>query len=146
MEKVVTGHYNGVITLDLAEGDDVHRAQLRIAMDEPYRTVLGHLRHEIGHYCFYRLVGTNRRLACSAAANAANAAVSALLERPRVSLHDVQSSLAAATVRVRLPDNRVISQPTIAASGRVAATIASFPHSTVVGLPTTSTLRSPVIT
>jgi hypothetical protein len=50
MEKVVTGHYNGVITLDLAEGDDVHRAQLRIAMDEPYRTLLGHLRHEIGHY------------------------------------------------------------------------------------------------
>jgi hypothetical protein len=57
--KVVTGHYNGVITLDLAEGDDVHRAQLRIAMDEPHRTLLGHLRHEIGHYYFYRLVGTS---------------------------------------------------------------------------------------
>jgi hypothetical protein len=57
--KVVTGHYNGVIPLDLAEGDDVHRAQLRIAMDEPHRTLLGHLRHEIGHYYFYRLVGTS---------------------------------------------------------------------------------------
>ena len=55
-DKVFTGHENGVITLDLAEGDDVHREQLRIAMDEPYRTLLGHFRHEIGHYYFYRLV------------------------------------------------------------------------------------------
>ncbi|OBB33157.1 hypothetical protein A5792_12175 [Mycolicibacterium peregrinum] len=55
-DKVFTGHQNGVITLDLAEGDDVHREQLRIAMDEPYRTLLGHFRHEIGHYYFYRLV------------------------------------------------------------------------------------------
>src|SRR6476469_9989103 len=55
-EKVLTGHHNGVITLDLAEGDDVHREQLRVAMAEPYRTLLGHFRHEIGHYYFYRLV------------------------------------------------------------------------------------------
>jgi len=55
-EKVLTGHDNGVITLDLAEGDDVHREQLRVEMDEPYRTLLGHLRHEIGHYYYYRLV------------------------------------------------------------------------------------------
>ncbi|MBP1821106.1 putative zinc-binding metallopeptidase [Mycobacterium sp. OAE908] len=55
-EKVFTGHHNGVITLDLAEGDDVHREQLRVAMAEPYRTLLGHFRHEIGHYYFYRLV------------------------------------------------------------------------------------------
>ena len=58
-EKVFTGHENGVITLDLAEGDDVHREQLRISMDEPYRTLLGHFRHEIGHYYYYRLVGTS---------------------------------------------------------------------------------------
>ncbi|MDT5236688.1 MAG: hypothetical protein QOF47_2675, partial [Mycobacterium sp.] len=55
-EKVLTGHHNGVITLDLAEGDDVHREQLRVAMDEPYRTLLGHFRHEIGHYYYFRLV------------------------------------------------------------------------------------------
>lgn len=59
-EKVFTGHHNGVITLDLAEGDDVHREQLRIAMEEPYRTLLGHFRHEIGHYYFYRLVAPSR--------------------------------------------------------------------------------------
>lgn len=56
-EEVVTGHDDGVITLDLAEGDDVHREQLRVEMDEPYRTLLGHFRHEIGHYYFYRLIG-----------------------------------------------------------------------------------------
>lgn len=56
-DKVFTGHEDGVITLDLAEGDDVHREQLRIAMDEPYRTVLGHFRHEVGHYLYFRLVG-----------------------------------------------------------------------------------------
>jgi hypothetical protein len=55
-EQVMTGHDNGVITLDLAEGDDVHREQLRVEMDEPYRTLLGHFRHEIGHYYFYRLI------------------------------------------------------------------------------------------
>lgn len=55
-EQVMTGHDDGVITLDLAEGDDVHREQLRVEMDEPYRTLLGHFRHEIGHYFYYRLV------------------------------------------------------------------------------------------
>ncbi|OBA63587.1 hypothetical protein A5647_04545 [Mycobacterium sp. 1100029.7] len=58
-EKVLTGHENGVITIDLAEGDDVHREQLRVEMDEPYRTLLGHFRHEIGHYYFYRLITTD---------------------------------------------------------------------------------------
>ncbi|MEC3913905.1 zinc-binding metallopeptidase family protein [Nocardia sp. CDC160] len=47
---VTTGHEHGVITLDLAEGDDLHRERLRVEMAEPYRTLLGHFRHEIGHY------------------------------------------------------------------------------------------------
>ncbi|MCE5291707.1 MAG: putative zinc-binding metallopeptidase [Nocardiaceae bacterium] len=55
-EKVTTGHFNGVITLDLAEGDDVHREQMRVEMAEPYRTLLGHFRHEIGHYYFGVLI------------------------------------------------------------------------------------------
>lgn len=55
--SVSTGHLDGVVTLDLAEGDDVHREQLRVEMDEPYRTLLGHFRHEIGHYYFPVLVG-----------------------------------------------------------------------------------------
>lgn len=55
-DRVVTGHKNGVITVDLAEANDPHREQLRIEMDEPYRTLLGHFRHEIGHYYFAVLV------------------------------------------------------------------------------------------
>lgn len=47
---VTTGHADGVITLDLAEADPAHREQMRSDLDEPYRTVLGHLRHEIAHY------------------------------------------------------------------------------------------------
>jgi hypothetical protein len=47
---VVTGHDEGLITLDLAEADDAHREQVRTAMGEPYRTLLGHMRHEIAHY------------------------------------------------------------------------------------------------
>ncbi len=51
-QPVTTGHANGLITLDLAEADDAHREKMREEMGEPYRTVLGHLRHEVGHYYF----------------------------------------------------------------------------------------------
>ena len=47
---VTTGHADGLITIDLAESDDARREQRRAQMDEPYRTMLGHFRHEIGHY------------------------------------------------------------------------------------------------
>lgn len=53
---VLTGHDNGVITLNLKEADDVEREQLRTAMQERYRTLLGHFRHEIGHYFWDKLV------------------------------------------------------------------------------------------
>ncbi len=47
---VLTGHKGGVITLNLQEADDAVREAMRLAMREPYRTLLGHFRHEIGHY------------------------------------------------------------------------------------------------
>jgi hypothetical protein len=53
---VTTGHERGVITLDLSESDDAHREFVRQQLGEPYRTVLGHLRHEIGHYFWPHLV------------------------------------------------------------------------------------------
>jgi hypothetical protein len=53
---VITGHADGVITIDLAEGDDGHREALRVSLAEPYRTLLGHFRHEIGHYYWTVLV------------------------------------------------------------------------------------------
>jgi hypothetical protein len=60
-ENVVIGHDNGVITLDLAEGDDAYRERMRVEMAEPYRTLLGHFRHEIGHYYEALLVGDHNR-------------------------------------------------------------------------------------
>jgi hypothetical protein len=49
-QPVTTGHADGVITIDLAESDDARREQRRQQLAEPYRTMLGHLRHELGHY------------------------------------------------------------------------------------------------
>ena len=53
---VTTGHADGLITLDLAEANDVHRERRRAELGEPYRTLLGHFRHEIGHYYWPILV------------------------------------------------------------------------------------------
>lgn len=53
---VMTGHNTGLITLNLEEADDVVREAVRKAMREPYRTLLGHFRHEVGHYYWDRLV------------------------------------------------------------------------------------------
>jgi hypothetical protein len=61
--KVITGHDNGVITLDLAEADSEHRERLRLQLAEPYRTLLGHFRHEIGHFYWPLLVSDERELA-----------------------------------------------------------------------------------
>jgi Putative zinc-binding metallo-peptidase/zinc-ribbon domain len=52
----MTGHEEGRITIALAEVDDAEREKRRSAMREPYRTILGHFRHEIGHYYWDRLV------------------------------------------------------------------------------------------
>ena len=54
--RVLTGHANGLITLNVEEADDSIREKTRHEMHEPYRTLLGHFRHEIGHYYWDRLV------------------------------------------------------------------------------------------
>ncbi len=56
IEQVYTGHANGVITVNAAEADSSYREATREAMNEPYRTLLGHFRHEVGHYYFEQLV------------------------------------------------------------------------------------------
>ena len=55
-QKVMTGHEDGKITISIAEADDAERERRRKSMHEPYRTLLGHFRHEIGHYYWDRLV------------------------------------------------------------------------------------------
>ena len=53
---VLTGHADGVITINIAEADDAERERRRAAMGEPYRTLLGHMRHESGHYYWDRCI------------------------------------------------------------------------------------------
>lgn len=53
---ILTGHLSGLITLNLAEADDVERESRRVAFREPYRTLLGHFRHEIGHFYWDLLI------------------------------------------------------------------------------------------
>lgn len=55
-ERVLTGHADGLITLNLDEAAPAERERMRVAMKERYRTLLGHFRHEIGHYFWDRLV------------------------------------------------------------------------------------------
>jgi hypothetical protein len=46
----MTGHAEGVITVNVAEADEAERVRRRVQLNEPYRTLLGHFRHEVGHY------------------------------------------------------------------------------------------------
>jgi hypothetical protein len=57
-KPVTIGHANGVITIDLVESLDAYRESLRVRLGEPYRTMLGHFRHEVGHYYQHVLVET----------------------------------------------------------------------------------------
>jgi hypothetical protein len=60
--RVLTGHDDGLIVINIAEADDVRREQERQQQHEPYRTLLGHFRHEIGHYYWDRLIRNQPRL------------------------------------------------------------------------------------
>lgn len=59
---VLTGHANGLITINIAEADDAVREQRRANLQEAYRTLLGHFRHESGHYYWDRLVANTDQL------------------------------------------------------------------------------------
>ncbi|MFC0510261.1 zinc-binding metallopeptidase family protein [Asaia spathodeae] len=59
---VMTGHSNGLITLAIREADDDQRERMRVEMGEYYRTLLGHFRHEIGHYYWNLLIRDGGRL------------------------------------------------------------------------------------
>jgi hypothetical protein len=59
----LTGHDAGLITVNVAEADDSERERRRVQLHEPYRTLLGHFRHEIGHYYWDRLIRDSAQLA-----------------------------------------------------------------------------------
>jgi hypothetical protein len=52
-QAVLTGHDHGVLTFNLEEADDSHRESHRNLLGEPYRTLLGHFRHEMAHYYWW---------------------------------------------------------------------------------------------
>jgi len=59
-KHVYSGHQNGVITMNVAEADSSYREATREAMNESYRSLLGHFRHEIGHYLLSKnILNTN---------------------------------------------------------------------------------------
>ena len=61
-QRVLTGHDNGLIIINIAEADDVEREKQRQRQHEPYRTLLGHFRHEIGHYYWDLLIRDSERI------------------------------------------------------------------------------------
>lgn len=60
--RVMTGHDDGLVTINIAEADAAERERRRLALNEPYRTLIGHLRHEVGHYYWDQLVRDGGRL------------------------------------------------------------------------------------
>ncbi len=56
IEKIMTGHNNGTITLNIEEADEAQRVKHKLDLGEKYRTLLGHFRHEIGHYYWEVLI------------------------------------------------------------------------------------------
>lgn len=60
--NIMTGHTDGVVTILLKEADPSTREKIREEMGEPYRTLIGHLRHEVGHYFWERLVAVDDEL------------------------------------------------------------------------------------
>jgi len=59
---VITGHFDSTITINIAEADDVARHEARVQMNERYRTVLGHLRHEYAHFFFPLIMDSPQQL------------------------------------------------------------------------------------
>jgi len=60
--RVMTGHENGAITLNIEEADEAERVRNKLDLGEKYRTLLGHFRHEIGHYYWDVLIQSSNQL------------------------------------------------------------------------------------
>lgn len=60
--RAMTGHLDGVVTIDLLEADPVEQERRRAFFSEPYRSLLGHLRHETGHYFWMLLIANGTDL------------------------------------------------------------------------------------
>jgi hypothetical protein len=65
-QRVFTGHAAGRITINIREADDVEREKMRVDLGEAQRTLIGHFRHEVGHYYWDQLVKGRREDECKA--------------------------------------------------------------------------------
>ncbi len=63
VDNALTGHLSGLITVNLGEANPVERERQRQLFGEPHRTLVGHMRHESGHYFWMRLIEPSPRLA-----------------------------------------------------------------------------------
>jgi hypothetical protein len=62
VERVMTGHDHGIITINIEEADEAERVRHKLDLGERYRTLLGHFRHEVGHYYWDALVSDNNKV------------------------------------------------------------------------------------
>jgi len=58
-QPVPTGHDKGCIVINIKEADSVIRELSRVQLGEPQRTLVGHFRHELGHFFWDRVVKSN---------------------------------------------------------------------------------------
>ncbi len=65
-ERIYTGHAHGKITINIKEADHVEREKARVSFSEAHRTIIGHFRHEVGHYYWDMLVRGQCEEACVA--------------------------------------------------------------------------------
>ena len=61
-QKILTGHDNGTITLNTDEADEAERVRHKEDLGERYRTLLGHFRHETGHYYWDMLIRDTKNI------------------------------------------------------------------------------------
>ena len=59
---VVTSHCDGRVMINIKEADSVTREVARVHLGENQRSLVGHFRHELGHYYWARLVVKNAGL------------------------------------------------------------------------------------
>ena len=101
-DYVTTGHEDGLVTINVAEADTAYRETIRESFGQGYRTVLGHLRHESGHFYFDRLLRSSpaldnfRRLFGSERIDYTQALTRFYAEPPRSSHPDYVSAYASA--------------------------------------------------
>ena len=109
----MTGHADGLITIDLAESDDARREQRRAELDEPYRTLLGHFRHEVGHFFWPMLVEQAATATARALPGAVRRRAGRLRGSPRAPLRGGRAARLE-----RAPRQHVRDDPSVGGLGR----------------------------